>query len=331
MTKLGQVGARRPLRGPGMTMPVGGLGALLMTVACAQPTTAPSSGASSTDRQSDAGSSAAVAAAAAGPAGSGDFDGWCAKGAETSAATGALATYFTDLCDNGKATPLFNTTLVNLAYAGSGDPRLKYIQPLSSDSTANTTTAYFGVGIKLPISIQQHFDVVGPKEGTADAQNRLAAAQQAQVQTLNIKPDGVSDKYRLRGWHIHMATSQTTGAIKLVTDTESNNDQYDLEKGSLYMYTTVTNTCTQTIKDFRLLTAGMQVNGTGYLLTVVFLKVGDFGLHDLAQSKIQQTALGLIKSMYQAASAGQGVTDPGEGAPVGDATTHDDNLPCAGT
>jgi hypothetical protein len=236
-----------------------------------------------------------------------DFSGWCRAASQTQVVQNNLNQYFGQLCDNGgNPTSLFTGYLVNSAYNGQGDPQIKYVQKISSDSSANTTTAYFAVGIELPISIKQHFDNIAPLEGTQQAASELAAAQGATQGPIDIQPHNPNDRYHVRGWQIHSTTTDNSAGIPLTTETVADDDQYMFKDGSLYMYTTVTTQGIQTIKQFNLLTAGMEINNQGYLLTIAYLVVDNHGLADLAAQKIKTTAIGLIKSMRQAAQNGGG-------------------------
>lgn len=235
------------------------------------------------------------------PAGDGDFDGWCAKAGDINTIKSDLSEYFGKLCDGGKATALLKSTLVSKAFDGSGKPTLKSIEPLSSDKAKKETTAYFAVGIKMPISIKDHFDKVAPKAGDKSSAERLAKASKAKSTKFDAEEIKDGGKYFVRGWKVHSVNTQNTGGIDIETETIARTEQFEIEPGSLYAYTQVTEEGISTVKDFSLLTAGIQVGNSGYLLTVAFLTVDNRGLDKVAESKIKDTATALVTAMYKAA------------------------------
>lgn len=251
------------------------------------------------------------------PAGDGDFNGWCKKAGETDVVQKTLAEYFGKLCDGDTAKSLFSSTLVKAAYGGSGTPKIKSLADISSDPDKKETTAYFGVGIKLPISAKDHFDKVGPKAGDDAAAKRLATASKATSTLFEIKDTFKNDsKYEVRGWRIHSVNTQTTGGVAIETETVARSDQFELDPGKLYMYTQVTEEGIKTVKEFNMITAGIQIGDSGYLITVAHLVVDNHGLAAVAESKIVETANSLIKSMYKAAEleAGGGTAAPADPA-----------------
>ncbi len=252
------------------------------------------------------------------PAGDGDFDGWCKKAGETDVVQKKLSEYFGKLCDGDKAKTLLSSTLVKSAYSGSGTPTLKSLEAITSDKATKETTAYFGVGIKLPISAKDHFEKVGPKAADEGAAKKLAEASKATSTLFEVKHEYPNDgKYQVRGWQIHSINSQSTGGIKIDTESVVRSDQFELDSGKNYMYTQVTEEGIKTVKVFNMITAGIQIGDSGYLLTVAFLTVDNHGLDKVAESKIKETATALIKSMYKAAEAeaGSGLIDI-EGIPA---------------
>ena len=126
-------------------------------------------------------------------AGDGDFDGWCSKAADIKPVQNELAEYFTKFCDGGKATALLKSTLITSAFSGDGKATLKSIEKLSSDKAKKETTAYFAVGIKLPISIKDHVDKVAPKAGDKASAERLAKASKAKAGKFEVKDEFKED------------------------------------------------------------------------------------------------------------------------------------------
>jgi hypothetical protein len=232
---------------------------------------------------------------------SGDvFNEWCANANEVKAVGSKLSSLYEKMCDDGKATTLMKTTMISKAFSGSGSPKLTNIEPIAGDKTHST--AFFAVGIKLPIDIQKHFDKVGPKGGDEAAQIKLAeqngATAEFEVQD-EYKKDG---KYHVRGWKVRAKNTKKITIVSIVTESISRSDQFEFDKGNSYMYTQYIIEGIEGVKDFSLLTAGIKTSKGSYLLTTAKIKVGNKGLPELAEGQITTTAKDLIKAMYKAAA-----------------------------
>ena len=92
---------------------------------------------------------------------------WCEKADEVAAVGSKLGPLFEKMCDGGKATSLMKSTMISKAFSGAGSPKLTNIEPIAGDKTYST--AFFAVGIKLPIEIKKHFD----KHTTSKASARV--------------------------------------------------------------------------------------------------------------------------------------------------------------
>lgn len=232
---------------------------------------------------------------------SGDvFNEWCAKADEVEAVGSKLSELYEKMCDGGEATKLMKSTMISKAFSGSGGPKLTNIEPIAGDK--KFSTAFFAVGIKLPIDIKKHFDKVGPKGGDEDAQKKLAEQNgaTAEFEVLDkFKKDG---KYHVRGWKVRAKNTKKITIVSIVTESESRSDQYELDKGNSYMYTQYIINGIEGVKDFSLLTAGIKTSKGSYLLTTAKIKVGNKGLPELAEGQITTTAKDLIKAMYKAAA-----------------------------
>lgn len=231
---------------------------------------------------------------------SGDFDGWCEKAGEVAVVKKQLSSLYEKMCSGGSATELMTDVMIKKAYKGSGSPKLTEIEPIEGDKTFST--AFFAVGIKLPIDIEKHFNKVGPRAGDAEAQKKLAeqngATAEFEVQE-EFKKDG---KYHVRGWKVRSKQTKTITIIKVVTESISRSDQFELDEGNLYVYTQYVIEGLEGVKDFSLLTAGIRTDSASYLLTAAKVKVNNKGLPDIAKGQITDTAKELIKSMYKAAA-----------------------------
>lgn len=230
----------------------------------------------------------------------GDFDEWCKIAEEVEVVEDKLSELFDKMCNNGKATSLMKSTMITKAYSGSGSPKLTNIEPISGDK--KYSTAFFAVGIKIPIDIKTHFDQVGPRAGDAEAQIKLAEEQGAKAEFEiqdTFKKDG---KYHVRGWKTHSKQTKKTPLINIVTESISRVDQFEFQSGSLYMYTQYVVEGIEGVENFSLLTAGVKTSKGSYLLTTAKVKVGNKGFPDMAKGQITDTAKALVKSMYNAAT-----------------------------
>ncbi len=228
------------------------------------------------------------------------LDEWCVKADEVAAVGSKLSDLFEKMCDNGKATTLMKSTMISKAFTGSGSPKLTNIEPISGDKTYST--AFFAVGIKIPIDIQKHFDKVGPKAGDEAAQIKLAEAQGATAE-FEVKDEYKKDgKYHVRGWKVRSKNTKKIAIVSIVTESISRSDQFLFEEGSSYMYTQYIIDGIEGVKDFSLLTAGIKTSKGSYLLTLAKIKVGNKGVPELAEGQITTTAKDLIKQMHKAAA-----------------------------
>jgi hypothetical protein len=225
---------------------------------------------------------------------------WCVKANEVAAVGSKLGPLFDKMCDDGKATTLMKSTMISKAFSGSGSPKLTNIEPIAGDKTHST--AFFAVGIKLPIDIKKHFDKVGPKGGDEAAQKKLAEQNGATAE-FEVKDEYEKDgKHHVRGWKFRAKNTKKIAIISLVTESISRSDQFEFEEGNSYMYTQYIIEGIEGVKDFSLLTAGVKTSKGSYLLTTAKIKVGNKGLPELAEGQITTTAKDLIKAMYKAAA-----------------------------
>jgi hypothetical protein len=228
------------------------------------------------------------------------FNDWCEKAEEVATVGSKLKSLYEQMCDNGTATTLMKSTMISKAFTGSGSPKLTNIEPIAGDKTHST--AFFAVGIKLPIDIQKHFEKVGPKAGDEAAQIKLAEANGATAE-FEVKDEYKKDgKYHVRGWKVRAKNTKKIAIVSIVTESISRSDQYELNEGNSYMYTQYIVEGIEGVKDFSLLTAGVKTSKGSYLLTTAKIKVGNKGLPELAEGQITTTAKDLIKAMYKAAA-----------------------------
>jgi hypothetical protein len=233
---------------------------------------------------------------------------FCERAAETKAAKDKLGDYLEKFCTGGKPTDVLSSKLIDEAYTGSGEPKLKKMGEWVDDPDEKTTEGFFGTAIKLPISIEDHFNKVGPKAGDEANIKRLAETSGSIVEIAKIAEEHKEDgKYHVRGWTIEQKLTKELAAIKLsvTAHTIARSDQHELEKGSAYLYTQYLVESKQTIKTFDTLTAGISVGGSSYLLTVARVKLENMGFPPIAKDTIKETASQLVKTMYKEAEAAQ--------------------------
>ena len=239
----------------------------------------------------------------------GDFAGWCKEAALSKVTQSKpLAEYFAQFCEGGEPTTLFSSSLLKTAFSGSGAPKLSYIDEISSDTATKTTTAYFGVAIKIPTTIQTYYSEVAPLQGNEATIREMTAAQKATQKTLTITKRTITDKYWKRGWSIRSETSMSSSGVNITTDSTQAQDQYELKADSLYLFTNQTTTATKTIKSLSMVTAGLDIDNSGYLVTVVHLVVDNLGLASVAETTIQDTAKSMIIAMYKLSEKGESST-----------------------
>jgi len=228
--------------------------------------------------------------------------GWCAAAAATSIVkTTGMVKPFAQLCANGQATTFLADTLVKTAYAGTGAPALQMINPISDPS--GVVTAFFGVGIKLPLTSKAEF------AGGALGQGSVANATQL-IKNQGDTPGAITsvplasnpDKGWVRGWTIENISSKAVAIVTIKTDYVTQVDQYDLG-GGYYMYTSQLKKSVETMKDYQLLTAAFDINGVGYLLTIVQIAAEDHGFSSIAIQTVSDIANATVKFMYTTATA----------------------------
>lgn len=227
---------------------------------------------------------------------------FCERAAETNAKT-KLGEYYDKFCADGQPTSVFSL-LMKSAYAGSGDPKLKKMGEWVEEKEAKTTTGFFGVGIKMSGSITDYFDKVGPKAGDPQEIRKLAGAGGSTVEIAEVLQQHPNDgKYQVRGWTIEQKSSRQIPTINITVTmhTISRTDQYELEKGSAYLFTSYLTESKATLLTFDTFMAGVKVGDSNYLLIVARLKIDNKGFHSVASDSIRSTAMELVKSMYQTA------------------------------
>lgn len=233
---------------------------------------------------------------------------FCERAAETEVAAEQLADYLAYFCEDGAPTKLLTGSLIAKAYAGKGTPALKTVEEWSEDKKAKTTTGTFGVGIKLPVSMADHFTKVAPLAGNEEALRAQAEGAGAEVETASVLQEFKEEgKYHIRGWETELRSSkQIPGVgIKATAHYIARLDQYELEKDKAYLYTNYLVEGKESFVTMDTLTAGLQIGDDAYLLTVSRLGVGNKGFHKVAVTSLQGLASDVVKGNFDAAKAAE--------------------------
>lgn len=236
------------------------------------------------------------------PVGANDFDTWCLRAALTKGIQNYGNKDFSNFCQAGVSTQLFNKTLIPTAYTGTGTPTLTFIEPVSSDNN-NTTSVFFASAIKLPITAKSYFANVAPQLGTQAYASAVAQSVGATLTSFQLVGTFSGDgPYEVQGFMTHTITTQTIIVFNVVQDSIVRIDDYKLEPGTLYLYTQVLNQGIKTIKDYRVITANIQIGADAYLLALTRLAVDNQGFSSPAETQLVQSAQGMLQLLYKLAS-----------------------------
>lgn len=257
------------------------------------------------------------------PVGATDFDTWCLRSALTKAIQGYGNNDFSSFCTAGAATNLLKTTLIGTAYNGTGTPNLTFIEPIASDGASKTTHGYFASAIKLPISAQSYFQNVAPQVATPQYQTQLAQANGATLTNFQVLSTFANDgPYEIQGFTLHTVISKTVVVIDVTQDSIVRVDDHDLANNAkLYLYTQVFQSGAQIVKDFRILSAGIQVGNAAYLFNLTRVTVDNKGFAKQAEQELLKTAQSLISTIFSIAAK----------APTGNPGTPSPGTPSPGT
>ena len=234
--------------------------------------------------------------------GADQLNAWCAAAAKASIVKQqAHGEQFNQLCTvSGTATQRFSD-LLKQPYSGSGTPQVASITPI--DSNPPTVSWFFGSAIKLPISSDKQFNVVGPKQGDPANERALMSASGVTPISVDTKPVASNgDQGWVRGWNVAIDSSQFVVIRTIQTTYSYRVDHYDFGNG-LYMYVYTFLSGTNTIKDYRLLSAGFDLSGIGHLVTIGNVAIDDQGIPVLAQNGLIQTVQKSLQQIYQVAAS----------------------------
>jgi hypothetical protein len=229
-------------------------------------------------------------------------NGWCVAAAKTQVVkSDEHSSQFAQLCtDAGAPTKRF-MNLVGQAYAGTGTPKILSISPLVDD--AGTVSWFFGSAVKLPISSEKQFNNVSVKEG--DVEGQKAQATYMGQTPGNISASAVTtngDKGWVRGWTINKDSSQKVAVRTVKTTYTERADHYDLGNDQ-FMYVSTLVSSKSTIKDYQLLSASLDLNGTGYIISIGNVSTDDYGFPTQAQAAVTTTAQKNVQYIYNGAKS----------------------------
>ena len=227
---------------------------------------------------------------------------WCVTAAKAQVVkSDEHSAQFAQLCtDAGAATKRF-LSLVSQAYAGTGTPKIVSITPLADD--AGTVSWFFGSAVKLPISSAKQFNEVSIKEGDVEG-------QKAQATFMGQTPGNISasavttngDKGWVRGWTINKDSSQKVAVRTIKTTYTERADHYDFGNDQ-FMYVSTLVSSKSTIKDYQLLSASLDLKGTGYIISIGNVSTDDYGFPTQAQAAVTTTAQKNVQYIYNGAKA----------------------------
>jgi hypothetical protein len=231
-----------------------------------------------------------------------DFKGWCSKAAEVEpVASGRLKVLYTEFC--GVGNPTLTKNLIASAFVGTGEPTFTDLIPLTS--TGAITSYRFAIALKLPISIKDHFEKVGPKAGDVNEIKKLqesAGGGTSAVVTL-LQTHPASGKYHVQGFTTNSKVTKPVLITTVTSEADTRNDRFNLIDGEQVMYTQYTSRAVQTLKNFDYLAAGVKVENSAYLIVVVDAALENKGFTTVAEDQVRTLAVIGIKQMYSLAAS----------------------------
>ncbi len=230
-----------------------------------------------------------------------DFGGWCTKVLETKPfSSGRLKPLLGDFCDGPTAKPLLKETLIASAYVGSGDPKFTDILPLSSNAATRTTSYRFGVAIKLPLSLKDHFDRAAPKMGDMAEIKKLQESTGA-VATVTVSAPILADgPFHTQGWSVKSTAIKQVLVQSVTSEATTRSDLFKLVDAKQYLYSQYTDKAfpVKTIKNFDYIGAGITVENNSYIIAVVDISMDNLGFSSVAENEVKTLAINGIKQIY---------------------------------
>jgi len=221
---------------------------------------------------------------------------WCAAAADTQAASQKLSALYDAICTGKVANTFFVNTLIPNAYSGSAEPQLYQVSDITN--SGGIVNAFFAIAIKMPITIASHFGSVALRDGEQNTERERITAQGRKPGNVTVTPAASNnDKGWIRGWTIDSPSSAKVGLVTVNTRYVYRQDHYDLSEG-LYMYTSSLQKSYETVTNYQILTAGLDVDGTGYQVMVAKISAQDKGQAAKVKDAVKNIASSLVKFMY---------------------------------
>ncbi len=208
---------------------------------------------------------------------------------------------FDSICNtDGSAKKAF-ADLIAKPYAGAGTPTPTPLAPIVARD--GNVSYLFGAGIKTQISSRLEFENVLVKQGDIENEKNLIRFQGAnpvKVEITNATADE-SDKW-VRGWKIDETSVQRVVIVDVRTSYSYVADQYDLGEDKFLYLSTITES-RETMKDYQIMMAGLNIDGVGYVVMIGQITVSDHGYPSIAKSTLQSQVNKSIQFVHKNAVA----------------------------
>jgi len=227
---------------------------------------------------------------------------WCATAAKTTIVKDPKhAEQFAQLCTgNGTATQRF-IDLLKQPYQGSGTPAAVAITPIAASN--GQVSGFMASSMKLPINSEKHFTVLAPKEGEVENQKAQASFQGQTPGNIVITPlPKGSDTGWDRGWRIDRDGSQKVSVMTIKITYSDHAEHYNLGNGH-YMYVSTLVESKSTIRDYRVLSAMIDIEGKAHIASIVNVVGDDYGAPASAKTSITTTLSRTLQYLYNGAVA----------------------------
>ena len=229
-------------------------------------------------------------------------DAWCQAAWLTLAAKSAAHTsQLSQLCTPDHLATQRFMDLVAASYSGVGTPNLTSTAPMAE--LDGVLTFYFGIAQKLPLTSSQQFSGPAIKQGDVNNEKAQIEAMGQTPVTVAIDPTNTDgDPLWARGWNIaddsigHIYFPNATATYKVTYSYRV--DHYDLGSDR-YLYVSTLATATATMTDYELFTAGLDLNGTGYLVTIGTVAINDYGNVPVASTNLTSMVQKTVQFIYQ--------------------------------
>jgi hypothetical protein len=226
---------------------------------------------------------------------------WCTLASATRVAGQELAEHLNTICKDGAPTQFMLSTLVPNAYAGSGEPQLYAVQPV--DVSNKQVSAFFAVAIKMTITAAQHYERIAAWDGKVETEKaKIEAEGGTPANDVSVTPvAALSDKDWTRGWTINSSSSFKTKGFPSTTIKIRYNYQLDHYKfdNAGYMYASTIKQGLDTVKNFQMLDAALDIDGSGHQIVLVKISADDKGQAAKVRDAVKGLASNLVKFLYQ--------------------------------